>query len=104
MIDCLKNNCSDNGECKTINGNDVCVCKEGFTGTNCSEVLENTPQVNQMISHQQYSSYELYGNQNPLFYQNEVSLIYIFINQSSYQALLDPVNKNDDTYCKKQKN
>eukprot|EP01091_Cochliopodium_minus_P005094 TRINITY_DN15076_c0_g1_i1.p1 TRINITY_DN15076_c0_g1~~TRINITY_DN15076_c0_g1_i1.p1 ORF type:complete len:595 (-),score=119.95 TRINITY_DN15076_c0_g1_i1:40-1824(-) len=98
MIDCTSNNCSGNGICKELNGNGICVCNDGYTGNNCSQRLVTNPSNQQFLPFQQYTSWDEYGNNNPLFYTNELSQVFIKMSESDYNILLDPKNKNENTY------
>eukprot|EP01091_Cochliopodium_minus_P018509 TRINITY_DN7530_c0_g1_i1.p1 TRINITY_DN7530_c0_g1~~TRINITY_DN7530_c0_g1_i1.p1 ORF type:complete len:613 (+),score=131.94 TRINITY_DN7530_c0_g1_i1:31-1869(+) len=97
-IDCSSNNCSQNGKCLKINGTETCLCNENFTGQNCSQKLDYIPQVPNFVSYQQYSDWDEFKNQNPLFLTDDSSTIKVSMSESDYKRMLNPLNMDNSTY------
>lgn len=54
---CPKETCSPNGRCITKNGNYVCVCKPGFTGSKCELDLDECQMKNHPCQHECQNTY-----------------------------------------------
>lgn len=93
-MDCLSNSCSGSGECE----NSYCVCNNGWTDINCSTKVPNIPEIQSTIPSTQYSSWDKYGNDHPIFNVSTIAQIRLYLTDSSVDYLLDPANRYTSVY------
>ena len=100
--DCSKSSqtCLGNGKCGSVEDSDVCQCKTGWTGDDCSVPLVPITPVKSTIPSTQYSSWDNYGNNHPIFNESTIATIHLTIDDSDLLFLLNPDNKQSDTYVK----
>lgn len=98
MVVCPDNACGGIGECMAVNGTDYCSCPSSHSGAACEIENITPPAVTETVASTQYSSWDDYGDNHPLFNVSTVAQIRLSINPVLLESLLDPLNKNSDTY------
>jgi len=101
--DCSKVACPDNacggvGTCQATNGTDYCACPPSHSGAACGIENISPPPVTETVASTQYSSWDEYGDEHPLFNVSTVAQIKLYTSPVLLEALLAPSNANSDTY------
>ena len=96
----LGQSCSEKGFCQeTVTpGWDVCACDEGFSGVDCSANMGHPPPIQQTLDIPQYTSWDLYGDDNPIFDQDSVAVINIEMDPADLKWFMEPINTQTHEY------
>jgi len=93
------NPCNGQGTVQDVSGVQTCVCNPGYVLMDCSAQAGPLPPITQTINPiAQYSSWDEYGDQNPIFNDSTIAQIHLTMDPSVLEFMLDPVNKHTETY------
>eukprot|EP01094_Clydonella_sp_ATCC50884_P022881 TRINITY_DN5353_c0_g1_i2.p1 TRINITY_DN5353_c0_g1~~TRINITY_DN5353_c0_g1_i2.p1 ORF type:complete len:622 (+),score=134.09 TRINITY_DN5353_c0_g1_i2:163-1866(+) len=98
LVSCGGQACSRHGTCKVVNSRDTCVCDAGFSGIDCSIPLANLPAVTETVLSTQYSSWDKYGSDHPIFNTSTIAHIVITLDPNDLEFLQAPENKFTKEY------
>ena len=91
-VECPANQCSGRGECFTFEDAAVafstCKCEAGYALNDCSAVMNDLPDVPLTLNHNQYTSWDQYGDKHPIFNQSTIAQIYLSIDPADLADLL----------------
>ena len=99
-IRCSEQTCSNRGTCTTLPtlGFDSCVCQDGFALGDCSAKIEYLPEIPPLLPYPQYSDWDEYGDNNPIFNESTIAQVHLTISQEDLNFLINPVNANVREY------
>ena len=101
LIDCSWQTCSNQGDCQSIfPGISSCVCEDGFALDDCSATMGSLPEIPALLPYPQYSSWDQYGDDNPIFNESTIAQIYLTISQEDLDFLINPINQNARDYLR----
>mmetsp|Transcript_7027 Transcript_7027/g.29856 ORF Transcript_7027/g.29856 Transcript_7027/m.29856 type:complete len:617 (+) Transcript_7027:25-1875(+) len=98
QVVCPEFDCRSRGVCQAGNSTAYCECEAGFAGTDCNIASVTVPPVTETVPSTQYSSWDDYGNDHPLFNVSTVATVKLTMSESDLQWLLDPTNKYSKEY------
>ena len=99
-IRCSNQSCSDRGECgrNILPGVASCTCDPSYSLGDCSATMPFLPAIPSLLPDPQYTDWDIYGDQNPIFNESTIAQIYINISQDDLNFLINPVNMNAREY------
>ena len=92
--------CSNRGSCSSfpLLGIDSCVCENGFGLGDCSAEIASLPEIPSLLPYPQYSDWDEYGNDSPIFNESAIAQVYLTISQEDLDFLTNPVNQDIREY------
>ncbi|PRP88578.1 hypothetical protein PROFUN_02989 [Planoprotostelium fungivorum] len=89
IVDCSTGNpCLNGGECRSFRDDSFCVCQPGFTLPDCSGQSLKLPAITQVVEHEQYSGWDLYKDDHPLYNESTVMQFHIKMKIEDEEKLL----------------
>lgn len=74
---CGKQNCTNAGTCATVAGYQTCVCNATNALDDCSATIGRLPPIQQTFPDTQYSSWDKYDNDHPIYNDSTIAQIRI---------------------------
>ena len=96
----LEQSCSNRGFCTgTVTpGWDVCACDFGFSGVDCSANMGNPPPIQKTLNIPQYTSWDEYGDNNPIFDEGSIAVINVEMDPADLKFYMEPKNTQTNEY------
>ena len=101
LIDCSNQDCSNEGDCQSLFsdiGVSSCVCNNGYSLGDCSAEMADLPEIPALLPYPQYTTWDQYGDDNPIFNESVIAQIYLTISQDDLDFLINPVNQDAREY------
>jgi len=100
-VKCSAQNCSFAGRCGTVAGYQTCICDSSRTLDDCSGKTATLSPINQTFPDTQYTSWDKYGNDHPIFNDSTIAQIRIEMNvcshaRSRYPSLSKRIDVSED--------
>ena len=93
-------NCNGKGKCGYMNdlGIHTCVCEDGYATNDCSSKMEKLPPITNLLGAEQYTSWDQYGDNHPIFNESTIAQIYITMDPNDLNDLVLPSNQLQRIY------
>ena len=79
---------------------DTCVCDDGYATNDCSSKMKELPEIPNLMNVDQYSSWDDYGDDHPIFNESAIAQIYITLDPKDLSDLILPSNQEAKEYKK----
>ena len=103
MVECdPQQNCHGKGSCEYMHDLEIstCVCEDGYATNDCSSKMEELPAIPNLLNVDQYSSWDDYGDNHPIFNESTIAQIYITLDPEDLATLILPSNQDVRIYKK----
>jgi hypothetical protein len=92
--------CFGRGTCRSLEGGwDVCECDAGYGGIDCAAEMGSPPPVKPTLDVPQYTSWDRYGEDNPIFDRTSVAVINVEVDPAAIRFFMTPSNFDTDQYA-----
>ena len=102
-INCSQQTCLNRGVCKTIFPDveiSSCECDnwQNVLGDCSGTMPDSLPGIPSLLPYPQYTDWDLYGNDHPIFNESTIAQIYLSIAPEDLDFLINPANKDVKEY------